>query len=304
MRPKQWQILFLVFMLVIMIDQVFKNLIHVYSFSYSNNFIHIEKHYNPGFILGYFAELPSQLRVVTTSTLGAFLIVIFILLQYLFPLNSFLFQLGISFFVGGLTGNLIDRITDGQVLDFISISFNQLWHSPIFNFADLFQWGGFILSFWALVIHGKKIWPEQNQRRLNWIRPHFQLKYCFLLLGIGISISLVTMVFSYTYIRTSLIETIGANSLVLKKILIPFLMTFTVILVAFCVAIFTLGKIISHKIVGPIYAFEKFLVEYIDAIKNGKDLRKFQLRANDDFQELNEMAEQLRQEYLKRRHQL
>lgn len=46
--------------------------------------------------------------------------------------------------IGGALGNLHDRIFLGYVIDFIDF---RVW--PVFNFADIFIFGGFILMFFA-----------------------------------------------------------------------------------------------------------------------------------------------------------
>jgi signal peptidase II len=42
--------------------------------------------------------------------------------------------------VAGCTGNLLDRLADGRVTDFVAV-----WHLPVFNFADVFLVLGFIV---------------------------------------------------------------------------------------------------------------------------------------------------------------
>jgi signal peptidase II len=44
-------------------------------------------------------------------------------------------QLAFSLILGGAIGNLIDRITRGEVVDFIEVGVNR-WHWPVFNIAD------------------------------------------------------------------------------------------------------------------------------------------------------------------------
>ena len=41
-----------------------------------------------------------------------------------------------SLLIGGITGNLIDRIIHGYVIDFLSFKFGN-YYFPIFNFADI-----------------------------------------------------------------------------------------------------------------------------------------------------------------------
>jgi len=55
------------------------------------------------------------------------------------------FYIGFSFVVGGLIGNLIDRIVFGHVRDFIDLN---IW--PVFNLADSFIVMGVILLLFKL----------------------------------------------------------------------------------------------------------------------------------------------------------
>lgn len=56
-----------------------------------------------------------------------------------------LFNIGLSFIIGGAIGNLIDRIKKGYVLDFL---YMKIKRGPVFNFADVFIFlGAFILLY-------------------------------------------------------------------------------------------------------------------------------------------------------------
>ena len=46
--------------------------------------------------------------------------------------------------IGGAVGNLIDRIVNGYVVDFIDVYYRE-WHWPAFNLADSAITGGVIL---------------------------------------------------------------------------------------------------------------------------------------------------------------
>ncbi len=52
---------------------------------------------------------------------------------------------GLSFVLGGITGNLIDRMVYGYVIDYISI-----WIWPAFNLADVFNVLGVIVLIFYL----------------------------------------------------------------------------------------------------------------------------------------------------------
>jgi signal peptidase II len=44
-------------------------------------------------------------------------------------------QLALALILGGAIGNLVDRVTSGEVVDFIEVGIPQ-WHWPVFNVAD------------------------------------------------------------------------------------------------------------------------------------------------------------------------
>ena len=44
-------------------------------------------------------------------------------------------QISLALILGGAIGNLIDRVTSGEVVDFIEVGVRQ-WHWPVFNVAD------------------------------------------------------------------------------------------------------------------------------------------------------------------------
>ena len=53
-------------------------------------------------------------------------------------------RLGISLVIGGAVGNIIDRLLQGAVTDFIALYYNA-YSFPIFNMADIFIFCGVIL---------------------------------------------------------------------------------------------------------------------------------------------------------------
>ena len=49
---------------------------------------------------------------------------------------SKLLRLGLTLILGGALGNLIDRVSQGYVIDFVDLHW-QVWHWPAFNVADV-----------------------------------------------------------------------------------------------------------------------------------------------------------------------
>lgn len=246
-------------------------------------------HRNPGAILGTFSELPPVLRVVSLSTGGAFLVFIYGAFQYLIPSRMMALRLGMSFLLGGILGNVTDRILGGSVVDFVALGSSRLY-TPAFNFADAIQWVGYAMVVYALIKDGAKLWPSENERKKMWILPTFQLKYCFLLMFIGFGFAMMAGVFSYTYLMVTIDDlVIGPSRLVEKRFLVPFLEIYALISVGFVIVLFLIGRLLSHRTAGPLYAFQLFLEDVL----NGKD-RSLRLRAGDEFKHLEELAEKVR----------
>lgn len=79
------------------------------------------------------------------------IMVFFVFLPYFKKTDNKLALVGISFLLGGIVGNLIDRVYFGYVRDFIDF---KIW--PVFNIADSFNTIGAVLLAYYL-IKGKDI---------------------------------------------------------------------------------------------------------------------------------------------------
>lgn len=289
MNRKEWFFVLFPLFAVLALDQATKAWAETLEGMRSFGLIGFVLHHNPGAMLGLFSDLPPVLRVVSLSTGGAFLVCIYAIIQYLLPTKSLILRGGLSVLLGGILGNVVDRIIYGYIVDFIVIG-NVSLSSPAFNVADALQWVGYGMIVYAIFKDGDKLWPENEARRVFWINPGFQMKYCFLLMGVGLGISLIVFVFSFTYLRVTIIDLIGEHEQVMDKFLMPFTIIFSVLSIGFSLSLFAFGKIISHKIAGPLYAFEK----YVNDSLSGKN-RKFKLRTKDEFQHLEILGLKIQQ---------
>jgi signal peptidase II len=251
--------------------------------------LNLSLHYNPGAILGLFSQLPAVLRVVTLSTGGAFLIFTFLILQYLIPARAMALRIGMSLLLGGIVGNVTDRIVWGHVVDFIGFRFGT-WASPIFNIADAVQWVGHAMVMFSLIRHADLFWPETNTRKTQWVNFRFQLKYCFILMSVGLGMGAVAGTLCYTYLRVTLLTITGDNHALMQQYLVPFTISFMAVTGIFVWVLFLIGKIISLRVAGPVFAFER----YVDELLKGK-FREFKVRRSDEFQQLNDIGSKLKE---------
>ena len=289
MKKKDWYWVFISLALTWGIDRITKAQALTLQGVKSFGFLELSLHYNPGAILGLFSQLPAVLRVVTLSTGGAFLIFSYLILQYIIPIRALTLRIGMSLLLGGIIGNVADRIVWGHVVDFISFRFGS-WSSPIFNIADAIQWVGHGLIMFSLLTHADLFWPESNTRKSQWINFKFQLKYCLILMTVGLGMGVVAWTLSYTYLRVTLLTVTGNNPTLLKQYLLPFSLSFLAVSGIFIWTLFLIGKIISLRVAGPVFAFER----YIDDLLKGK-FRDFRVRHSDEFQHFNDIADKLKE---------
>jgi len=134
--------------LLLLVDQVLKQLAVLYilpgsSFPLVDNFVYLTPVKNRGIFMGTFFFSP-----YLNTLFAGFVIAIFIALL-LINLGK-RENLGIAFIISGATGNILDRVLKGGVIDFINVKF---W--LIFNPADIFIVTGTVLFCLSLTISRK-----------------------------------------------------------------------------------------------------------------------------------------------------
>jgi signal peptidase II len=163
--------------------------------------------------------------------------------------------------------------------------------SPAFNVADSLQWVGYGLIVYMILFKGHLIWHEDNKRNKLWIDPKYQLKYSVILSSVSIWFSIVFGVYAYTFMKVVINDLTvngGANA---EKYLVPFVVVLVILSAMFSFSLFLIGRHLSHRSVGPIYGFKR----YISDLKKGASYQ-FKLRKNDEFKDLEAIAETFRQD--------
>ncbi len=127
------KIFWLSVILVLIFDRTTKYLIKMTlqpqdSIALIKDFLHITYVENTGAAFGLFTDNRWLFVVVTI-----FVLAVLIYLAYTEAANKKALSIILGLIAGGGAGNLIDRITEGYVLDFID--FRGLW-PYVFNFAD------------------------------------------------------------------------------------------------------------------------------------------------------------------------
>ncbi|MFN3455448.1 MAG: signal peptidase II [Pseudobdellovibrio sp.] len=289
MKTKDWILIIAALILTVFLDQITKGLAQTTPEKWYGPFHFVLVH-NHGAMLGMFSKLPAFLRIVTLSTSGFFILSLYAFLQFIIPVKIMKLRLGLSLLVGGIIGNVLDRTYYGYVIDFIGVKVGT-WHSPIWNIADMVQWIGYVLLIYSLFKESHLLWPDQDARNKFWINKRFQLKYAFIFITSGVLVSLICMVFSYTYLKISLNE-LGVDYH--QEYTEAFLYSFLILVLAFSIILFSIAKFISHRIAGPVYAFERFLSAALDGKSTDEEIKTLKLRAGDDFKHLEKLSEKIK----------
>ena len=105
--------------------------------------LHLQPAYNHGIAFGMFQGIGPVIGWLSIAVVVA----LFIYIRRV-PRSMWLLRIGIALIIGGAMGNLVDRVTSGEVLDFISTPIRP----GIFNVADVMINLGLILSILSLFV--------------------------------------------------------------------------------------------------------------------------------------------------------
>ncbi len=141
---------FLISSFIVLLDYLTKKIIerHVQPHEVVNvlPFLRIVNVKNTGAAFGLFSSLGNKIFIIISV-----IAIIFIIL-YLLRTEDKLEIMSLSMILGGAIGNLIDRATIRQVVDFIDFFIGK-WHWPAFNVADSALTIGIFLLLFANIRH-------------------------------------------------------------------------------------------------------------------------------------------------------
>ncbi len=105
------------------------------------NFTHIT---NTGIAFGLFQTYGNTTKTLILIAIGVVALIVILSLYWETAPDNTLQLSALTFILGGALGNLVDRIIDGEVTDFIDIYYKNFhWHT--FNLADVFITIGILL---------------------------------------------------------------------------------------------------------------------------------------------------------------
>lgn len=265
---------FVVFICGIAVDQISKNLFAEL----------ISVHYNEGIIFGSFVGISPFVRISLVSSFFGIIFSLYLLSLYMISEKSVRFKLALSLFVSGMGGNVYSKVLYGKTIDFMNV--DLLGFSIYFNIADIFQWLGFILCFYFLIIGKEVFWHGEERRGGFFINIKEQISYSFKLCLVSLCSSLILGVFSFTFMRT-IFDQINIQNL--SSSIYAYILTYILISLLFMILVGIAGIFLSRRIVGPIFAFERF----VDNMLAGKS-SSLQLRKSDRFKDLERIADKLK----------
>lgn len=122
----------LIALTVLLLDQASKILIHLYmetgdSIAVAGNLLSFTYVRNSGAAFGILPDYTLFFIVVSV------VVIVFILCYYkMIPVEHRMMRVGLALQLGGASGNLVDRVRMGYVIDFIDVAV----FPPVFNIAD------------------------------------------------------------------------------------------------------------------------------------------------------------------------
>lgn len=280
MKRKDWLLILLPLLTVWWIDHLSKLWVTNWSKPFSFGFLRLEVMRQQSVLWDLFKDTPPMLKSLSLINLGGLIIFAFGASQYLWPMKSNRMRIGISLGLGGFTANLFDPMLRGISTQFIYLDLPLISNAP-WNLADFFQWIGLILVAITLAKREPIFWPQHNNRKRLWINPDYQFRYISLLLVLSLGLTLMGGLFSYGFLKLTLKMILGEATISRDHYLVPFIFNYVSMSLTFCCFLVFIGRKVSHRSAGPIYAFDK----YVDDLLEGRN-RRFLLRAGDEFKQL------------------
>jgi len=151
---------YLAALLVVFVDQATKYVIQATiplyeSLTVIDGFFSLTHVRNPGAAFGFLTQVSPAYRFafLVTVTLAVIVLIIFFLERN--REAGAILNAALALVLGGAAGNLIDRVSQGEVIDFLDFYIGT-WHWPAFNMADSAISVGAFLLIIDMVMRKKK----------------------------------------------------------------------------------------------------------------------------------------------------
>ena len=155
---QKYLILFSLSGLILCSDQLTKLYVHTLyeprAVLDAQTFFSLSHTRNLGFAFGLLQKAPEAIHQIFFIGLPIFALILIVLIFIKLQDNQILTSTALTTILAGATGNLIDRVQHGYVIDFINLRFFDI-SIPAFNIADLSIIVGVAMMFIKAFDHGK-----------------------------------------------------------------------------------------------------------------------------------------------------
>lgn len=259
--------------------------------SYGGNFELLPR-FNTTFMGGLFTDANEWIVQIFFTVISVFLfmfsaVFFFVLRRQDVPRLKY----GFILLSTGFFGNVLDRVLYGRVTDIFIWKVSSTTVTT-FNFADIFAIIGSILVLVSLVLDHKTIFHRYNIKRKLLIEPKFQIEFSLILVFFGLLNASMIGIYSYSYLRVYLSQA-GYVVIGVQELLRDYIVGLAIMEFFFLLASFAIGIVFSHKMIGPIQAFEGFVNRLLANRPEPRDTQ-FRLRQLDYFKNLERIAANLK----------
>jgi len=125
---------------VVVLDQIVKAIVRRQialneSITVIPGFFDLTRVHNTGTAFGFMNTTDFPFKTVILALVAIAALAALAMYAATLPANQWLARIGLALILGGAAGNLIDRITEGYVVDFVDLYWSG-WHFWAFNVAD------------------------------------------------------------------------------------------------------------------------------------------------------------------------
>jgi signal peptidase II len=99
-------------------------------------YLNLSRVYNTGVAFGFLDDVDYFWKPYALAALAVIAVIVIFIYSMRMPGDRRLLQLALAITMGGILGNLADRIFRGYVIDFIEFHIHEAFYWPTFNIAD------------------------------------------------------------------------------------------------------------------------------------------------------------------------
>ena len=284
-----------IFLIGVGLDLLLKYLVVSGKWTSTGSFLDVAAKFNTEFFGGMFSDANEWVVQIFFTIISVFLFIFstvfyFVLRRQDVPRLKY----GTILLSAGFFGNVLDRVLRGTSTNIFTLKFTAYAEATL-NFADLLCLLGSIYVILALALDSKQIFHHYNLKRKLLIEPKFQIEFSLILVFIGILNATMIGIYSYSYLRVYLSQA-GYVVLGVNDLMKDYLFGLVIMEFFFLIATFIVGIIFSHKMIGPIQAFEGFVRRLLTNSQIARD-KNFRLRQLDYFKNFERLANLLQEKW-------